>query len=78
MGTADAAERHILYKQYAITAKSYAKNGRWVPHAEVNDGRGEGTEAHTVGWRGTHTFATRQLADERAFAMGKRWVDDRG
>ena len=77
MGTADAAEHHILYKQYAITAKSYPTKGRWVPHAEVNAVQGVGTEMHTVEWKGTHTFPTRQLADERAFSMGKRWVDER-
>ena len=78
MGTADAAERHILYKQYAITAKSYLKNGRWVPHAEVNDAREAGAEVQTVAWKGTHTFPTQQLADERTFAIGRRWVDERG
>ena len=78
MRTTSAAERHILYKQFAITATSFRRAGGWVPQAEVNDGRGAGTEAHTLDWKGAHTFPTCGLADARAFAMGKRWVDERG
>ena len=78
MGTTDAAERHFRYKQYAITARSFRRAGGWVPQAEVDDGRGVGTEAHTLEWKGAHTFPTRQLADERALALAKRWVDERG
>ncbi len=78
MGTADAAERHIVYKQYAITATSFPQAGGWVPQTEVNDGRGTGAEVQSLAWKGSHTFPTRQLADERAFAMGRRWADDRG
>lgn len=78
MGTADAAERHILHRQYTITATSFAKTGGWVPQAEVSDGRGAGTQAHSLTWKGPHAFPTRQLADQRAFAMGRRWVDERG
>jgi hypothetical protein len=78
MRAADALQRHIPYGQYTITATSFANAGGWVPQAEVNDGRGGGTEAHSLAWKGLHTFPTRQLADQRAFAMGKRWVDERG
>ncbi len=77
MGTVDTAQRHILYRQYTITATSFSKAGGWVPQAEVNEGKGGGTEAQSLTWKGAHTFPTRQLADQRAFAMGKRWVDDR-
>lgn len=78
MEPAGAGERHIQYKQYAIMATSFRRAGGWVPQAEVNDGRGAGREAHTLEWKGAHTFATRQLADQRALALAKRWVDDRG
>ena len=78
MGTTNAVERHILYRQYTITATSFAAAGGWVPRAEVNDGRGTGTEAQSLTWKGAHTFPTRQVADQRAFAMGRRWVDERG
>jgi hypothetical protein len=78
MGTADATERHLRYRHYTITATSFAKAGGWVPQAEINDGREAGTEARALAWKGAHTFPTRQLADQRAFAMGKRWVDERG
>ena len=77
MGTVDAAERCILYKQSRITATSFSKAGAWVPQAEINEGNGGGAEAQSLTWKGAHTFPTRQLADQRAFAMGKRWVDDR-
>ncbi len=77
MGAVDAAERCILYRQYRITATSFPKTGAWVPQAEVNEGNGGGMEAQSLTWKGAHTFPTRQLADQRAFAMGKRWVDDR-
>ena len=78
METAKAAEQHILYKRYALTATSFRRAGGWVPQAEVNDGRGAGTEVHTLEWKGVHTYPTRQLADQRALAMAKRWVDERG
>jgi hypothetical protein len=78
MGPADMTDRRILYKQYAITATSFPKAEGWVPQAEVNDGRGPGGEVQSLAWKGSHTFSTRQLADLRAIALGKRWVDDRG
>ena len=78
MGTADVAERRILYKNYAITATSYGKAEGWIPRAEVDDSHGGGTGVYSVTWKGTHTFPTRHLADQRAFAMAKRWVDERG
>ncbi len=78
MGTSDALERRTLYKNYAIVATSYNKAGGWIPRAEVDDSREAGTGVQSVTWKGAHTFSTRQLADERAFAMGKRWVDERG
>ena len=78
MGTASAAGQHILYKQYAIAATSFRRAGGWVPQAEVKDGQGAGTEVHALEWKGPHTFPTRQLADQRALAMAKRWVDERG
>ncbi len=77
MGTVDAAERCILYTRYTITAPSFAKAGGWVPQGEVNERKGGGREAQSLTWKGAHTLPTRQLADQRAFAMGKRWVDDR-
>jgi hypothetical protein len=78
MGTPNAAERHILYKQYGITATSFRRVGGWVPQAEVNDGREAGMEVHTLEWKGAHTFPTRQIADQRALALAKHWVDERG
>jgi hypothetical protein len=77
MGTAATAERRIVYKQYAITATSFPRAGGWVPQAEVNDGRGAEAEAHSLTWKGVHIFATRHLADQQAFALGKRWADER-
>jgi hypothetical protein len=77
MGLVDQTERRILYRQYAITATSFAKAGGWVPQAEVHDGRGIGGEMQSLAWKGSHTFPTRQLADQRAFALGRRWADDR-
>lgn len=74
MGTSNVS----LYKNYAIVATSYSKSGAWIPRAEVDDSHGGGIGMHSVTWKGTHTFATRQLADQRAFAMGRRWVDERG
>ena len=78
MGTSDALERRTLYKNYAIVATSYTQAGGWIPRAEVDDSRGAGTGAQSLAWKGTHSFPTRQLADERALQMGRRWVDDRG
>ena len=78
MGTSDEPKRHIKYKQYAITATSYSKAGAWIPRAEVDDSRGAAVGVQSVTWKGAHTFPTRDLADQRAFAMGKRWVDERG
>lgn len=77
MGMVDQTERRILYKQCAITATSFPKAGGWVPQAVVNDGRGTEAEMQSLAWKGSHTFPTRRLADERALALGKRWVDDR-
>lgn len=78
MGSANGTGRSVVYKHYAITATSYSKAGAWIPQAEVDDSRGNGTGVQSVTWKGTHTFPTRQLADQRAFAMGKRWIDERG
>lgn len=77
MGKDDGTDRCILYKQYAITATSFARAGGWVPQAEVIDGRGTGPESQLLAWKGPHTFPTRHLADQRAFALGRRWVDER-
>ena len=77
METVDQTDRRIPYKQYTITATSFPKAGGWVPQAMVNDGRGTEAEMQSLAWKGSHLFPTRHLADQRAFALGKRWVDDR-
>ncbi len=77
MGTSDALERRTVYNSHAIVATSYQEAGGWIPRAEVDDSRGTGAGAQSLTWKGAHTFPTREAADQRAFAMGKRWVDDR-
>ncbi len=78
MGTSDTLERRTLYKNYVIVATSYNKAGGWIPRGEVDDSRRSGTGVQSVTWKGLQTFPTRQLADERALAMGRQWVDERG
>jgi hypothetical protein len=56
-----------------------AQQARKIPRiGEVDDGRGGGTRVQSVTWKGPDTFPMCELADERAFAKGKRWVDERG
>jgi hypothetical protein len=78
MGTSDTLERRTLYKSYVIVATSYNKAGGWIPRGEVDDSRRSGTGVQSVTWKGAQMFPTRQLADERALAMGRQWVDERG
>jgi hypothetical protein len=77
MGSSGEPERHIAYKLYAITATSYSKAGTWIPRAEMDERRGAGSGVQSVTWKGVHTFPTRELADQRALAMGRQWVDER-
>lgn len=77
MATSDALERRTVYKDHAIVATSHTQAGGWIPRAEVDGSRGAGTGEQPLTRKGAHTFPARQLADERAFAMGKGWVDER-
>lgn len=77
MGTVDGIGWCIVYNRSAITPTSSCKAGTWVGR-EKDDGRGGGAGVRSVTWKGTQTLPGRQFADQRAFAVGTRCIDERG
>lgn len=77
----DKIERNevkITYENYLIWLRSYElKSGGWVPRALVVIPSDEGNGEQELLEPGASTVATREEADEQAFALGKRWIDER-
>jgi len=68
----------IGYKDYVIWIQSYElKSGGWVPKALVVIPEAEGNGQPELVAPGETTVALREDADKQAFAMAKRWVDER-
>ena len=74
----DRDETKIPYENYLIWLCSYElKSGGWVPRALVIVPSAEGNGEQELLAPGSSPVATREEADTQAFAMGKRWVDER-
>jgi hypothetical protein len=71
-------ESKMTYKNYLIWLRSYElKAGGWVSRALVIVPSEEGNGEHELLEPGASVVSTREEADEQAFVMGKRWVDER-
>jgi len=71
-------ETKIPYANYLIWLRSYELKARgWVPHALVIVPSEEGNGEQETLAPGSSPVTTREEADAQAFAMGKRWIDER-
>jgi hypothetical protein len=71
-------ETKITYKNYVIWLQSYElKSGGWIPRALVVVPSEEGNGEQELLDPGASAAATREDADQQAFAMGKQWIDER-
>ena len=71
-------ESKITYENYLIWLRSYElKSGGWVPRALVVVPSEEGNGEQELIEPGASTVSTREDADIQAFAIAKRWIDER-
>src|ERR1700740_847005 len=71
-------EFKITYEKYLIWLRSYElKSGGWVPSALVVIPSEEGNGEQELIEPGASAVATREEADEQAYAMSKQWIDER-
>src|SRR5437667_4910756 len=74
----DRDESKITYENYLIWLRSYElKSGGWVPRALVVVPSEEGNGEQELIEPGASTVSTREDADIQAFAIAKRWIDER-
>ena len=68
----------IEYQGYVLWLQSYErKAGGWVPKTLVVIPEAEGNGQQELQYPAEGTLATREDADTQAFAMARRWVDER-
>ena len=74
----DQNESKFTYENYLIWLHSYElKSGGWVPRALVVIPSEEGNGEQELIEPGASIVATREDADTQAFAIAKRWIDER-
>lgn len=72
----DHNDSRVVYKNHTLWLRSYElKMGGWLPKALVVIPQEEGNGEREL--LGESTLALREEADQQAFLMGKRWIDQK-